>query len=68
MKKIMHNIWFEGLTEEEMISQAVIFFIGGFGTTADTLNWFCYELSINPEVQDKLIEEVDEVTKGVMFK
>ena len=58
-------ISFVGLTEREIIAQAVLFLIAGFGTTADTLNWLCYELAINPEAQEKLIQEVDEVTKGV---
>ena len=34
--------------------------IAGYDTTAITLCWLAYELAINPDVQDKLIAEVDE--------
>ena len=57
-----------GLTENEIIAQAMVFLVAGFGTTSDTLCWLCYELALNPEIQDELIEEVDEVTKGVNSK
>ena len=57
---------FTGLTREEIVAQAVLFFMAGFATTADTMMWLCYELAVNSDVQDKLIQEVNEVTKGVL--
>lgn len=35
------------------------FIIAGRDTTACTLSWLFYELSVNPEIQEKLYEELD---------
>ncbi|XP_063702730.1 probable cytochrome P450 9f2 [Culicoides brevitarsis] len=46
---------------DEFVAQCVLFFFAGFETAA---NWFmlmAYELAINPEVQEKLLAEIDEV-------
>ena len=40
------------------------FMIAGRDTTACTLTWLFYELSINPEVQDKLYEELSAAFPG----
>jgi len=47
------------LSEDEVIAQAVTFLIAGYETTATTLTYATYELALNPEVQDKLCEEVN---------
>ena len=46
------------LTEEEMMAQGWIFFVAGFETTAGTLSFCSYELALNPEIQERLYEEV----------
>ncbi|CAG2108246.1 unnamed protein product, partial [Medioppia subpectinata] len=46
------------LTEDEMIGQGFIVFIAGYETTATTLSFCSYELALNPDVQQKLYEEV----------
>ena len=66
-KMSINNI-FAGLTKEEIVAQAVLFFIAGFATTSDTMMWLCYELAVNSDIQDKMIQEVDEVTKGVTYR
>src|SRR5205823_5814864 len=40
------------LTEDEIIAQAFLFFIGGYETTASTLSFCSYALAIHPEYQN----------------
>ncbi|KAF2903664.1 hypothetical protein ILUMI_02505 [Ignelater luminosus] len=49
------------ITDEDIVCQAAIFFFGGYDTVGSLLCNLVYELAINPDAQDKLIEEVDEV-------
>uniref|UniRef100_A0A0K8T213 Cytochrome P450 6a14 n=1 Tax=Lygus hesperus TaxID=30085 RepID=A0A0K8T213_LYGHE len=44
-----------------LLSNAFVFFIAGFETTASTLSNTMYELAVNPEVQDCLLKEVKQV-------
>ncbi|KAJ6223022.1 hypothetical protein RDWZM_001567 [Blomia tropicalis] len=46
------------LTENEIIAQCIIFFIAGFETTATTISNVFYYLAINPDIQDRLCEEL----------
>jgi cytochrome P450 len=48
-----------GITKTTVLSQAMVFLLAGFETTATTLTVLSYRLAKNPEIQDKLIEEVD---------
>ena len=52
--------YFSGMNDEEVLINSIIFMIAGYETTAVTLCWLAYELALNPEVQDKLIAEIDE--------
>lgn len=55
------------LTEDEMAAQVLIFFFAGFETISTMMSFMCYELAINPDVQEKLRQEIDdtfEETKG----
>ncbi|XP_025832386.1 probable cytochrome P450 6a13 isoform X2 [Agrilus planipennis] len=58
-----NNIAFyqNGLSVEDIAAQAFVFFIAGFETSSTTLNFFMYELAINPEIQDKLRNEIKQV-------
>ena len=49
-----------------MQAQAYIFLIAGFDTTTTTLVFIAYYLALNPDIQSKLQEEIDEYfpTKG----
>jgi cytochrome P450 len=52
------------LTEDLILAQCVLFFIAGFDTTESLLIFAAYELAINPEVQEKLYEEVNETLEN----
>lgn len=45
-------------TETELIAQCLVFFFAGFDTTSSCLAFLVYELAINPNVQDRLYDEV----------
>ena len=53
-----------GLSHEEILAQGILFFLAGYETTANTLSLFGYQLAVNPDVQDRLIKEIDEVMSG----
>uniref|UniRef100_A0A0K8UTZ0 Putative cytochrome P450 6a14 n=1 Tax=Bactrocera latifrons TaxID=174628 RepID=A0A0K8UTZ0_BACLA len=48
----------QGLTLLQMAAQAFVFFIAGFHTSSTTMSFCLYELAMNPEIQDKLREEI----------
>lgn len=47
------------LSREELVAQCVIFFLAGYETTATTLSFVSYCLALNPDIQEKLIQELD---------
>ena len=53
------------LDEKEIIAQCLIFFIAGFETTATTLSMAAYFLALNPEVQERLYDELTEALDGL---
>ncbi|XP_072169068.1 cytochrome P450 3A24-like [Diadema setosum] len=50
------------LTEKELIGQAMTFFTAGYETTNSLLDFVIYVLAMHPEIQEKLIREIDEMT------
>ncbi|KAI8886916.1 cytochrome P450 [Backusella circina FSU 941] len=50
-----HNL---GLSDENIRDQVITFLIAGHDTTANTLAWTLYELSRNPDIQKKLLQEI----------
>lgn len=49
------------LSENEIMAQSIVFLVAGFETTGNTLTSTAYYLATNPEVQDRLIREIDEL-------
>jgi len=47
------------LDDEDIISQALVFFLAGFDTTSTLLCFVCYELATHPDVQKRLQKEID---------
>lgn len=45
-------------TDEELIAQCFVFFIGGFENNSTVMTVAAYELAVNPDIQQKLFEEV----------
>lgn len=47
-------------SENDLIAQAFIFFFAGFETVSTTMSFVLHELAINPDVQEKLLQEIRE--------
>lgn len=46
------------LEGDALVAQAAIFFTGGFETSSTTISFSLYALAKNPEIQEKLREEI----------
>lgn len=47
------------MTLDDIVSQAFIFFFAGFETSSTLMCFVVHELAVNPDVQDRLRDEVD---------
>jgi len=48
------------MTLDDIVSQAVIFFLAGFGTSSSLMCFVAHELAVNRDIQDRLREEVQQ--------
>lgn len=62
MKKIISDDS-DRLTLTEAAAQAFMFFLAGFETTSSTGTYCLLELALNPDIQERLQLEIDEVAK-----
>nr|QLI62169.1 cytochrome P450 20 [Streltzoviella insularis] len=51
------------LTDEIIAAQAFVFYAAGYETSATTMAFMLYTLAQHPDIQNKVIEEIDEVLK-----
>ena len=47
--------------EMTIVATAMVFLVAGYDTTGTTLSYACYQLAQNPDVQDRLRAEIEEV-------
>lgn len=52
------------ISNQEITSQAMIFFFAGFDTVSTAMCFASYELALNKDVQDRLREEINETHKN----
>nr|XP_009934798.1 PREDICTED: cytochrome P450 3A9-like [Opisthocomus hoazin] len=55
------NHSYKSLTDIEVITQAFIFIFAGYEPTSNLLGYLAYELAVHPDVQQKLLEEIDTI-------
>ncbi|EZA49458.1 hypothetical protein DMN91_009367 [Ooceraea biroi] len=46
---------------EEMAAQALVFFLAGFDSISTSMSYLAHEVAINPDVQNKLLAEIENV-------
>lgn len=51
--------------DSDLAAQCFIFFLAGFDTVAQTMSFVAYELACNPEIQQKLFEEIIEMNNEI---
>lgn len=58
IKLIGKWLFSELFTDDVLASNAFIFFVAGFETTASTMSYCLYELALNRDIQIKLREQI----------
>ncbi|XP_026326228.1 cytochrome P450 6B5-like [Hyposmocoma kahamanoa] len=56
------------ITNNLIAAQAFFFYFGGYETSGTTTAFLLYELSVNPDVQSKVIAEIDEMLEKMNGK
>jgi cytochrome P450 len=51
----------KSLDEDELIAQSIIFMAAGYETTATLLQYFFYEMALNPQIQEELHQEMGKI-------
>ncbi|XP_055530200.1 probable cytochrome P450 9f2 [Wyeomyia smithii] len=55
-------------TENELIAQCFLFFLAGFDTVSTGMTFLTYELTINPDIQARLHEEITQTEQSLNGK
>uniref|UniRef100_A0A6E8W4R8 Cytochrome P450 n=1 Tax=Anopheles coluzzii TaxID=1518534 RepID=A0A6E8W4R8_ANOCL len=53
------------LSENEMVAQCLIFFLAGFDIIASVMTFLLYEVALDPEIQQRLYEEIQQVSESL---
>ncbi|CAL1290447.1 unnamed protein product [Larinioides sclopetarius] len=61
--QIFKSVTKKNLSMDELVAQCVIFFLAGYDTTASTLSLATYELALNPDIQEKVHQELVDTLK-----
>uniref|UniRef100_A0A182PZA4 Uncharacterized protein n=1 Tax=Anopheles epiroticus TaxID=199890 RepID=A0A182PZA4_9DIPT len=56
------------LSESEMVAQCLIFFLAGFDTIATLMSFIVYELTLAPDIQQRLYDEIQQVNEQLEGK
>ena len=56
------------ITDQDITAQAALFFFAGFDSVSILMCFMCHELAVNPDVQKKLIQEVDDTVEACQGK
>ncbi|XP_031624495.1 probable cytochrome P450 9f2 [Contarinia nasturtii] len=54
--------------DDELVAQCLVFFLAGFETSSSVLSFAAYELVANPDIQQKLYEEIAAVNERLNGK
>ena len=57
----MNLINISELTSEEILAQCLLFFFAAYDTTSSALAFFLYSMAENPEIQEKVYREIQDV-------
>lgn len=52
-------------SDDEIVAQCFMFLAGGFGPTSSTMSFCAYEIMAHPDVQQKLLAEVDKTRESL---
>ncbi|POI22916.1 hypothetical protein CIB84_013336, partial [Bambusicola thoracicus] len=52
---------YKALSDIEVLSQAFIFIFAGYEPTSNTLGYLAYQLALHPDVQQKVVNEIDTI-------
>ncbi len=55
-KRVPH---FSALSHMEIVSNALLFFLAGYETTATAMSWTLYNLALNEDIQQTLFDEIE---------
>lgn len=55
-------------TDDEIVAQCFLFFVAGFDTIATALSFAVYHLALDPDVQEKLYQEILEINSEIESK
>ncbi|KAJ8728448.1 hypothetical protein PYW08_016833 [Mythimna loreyi] len=54
--KERNRVW----TDDDLVAQALLFLFGGFESVSTSMNFALHELAVNPDVQERLAQEIRE--------